>query len=154
MNIKNLRISEFKLSSLEELKILFVDVFSSSPWFDQWDDEEQLDKYLNELIGNSNSLSLVFIDNNDKIIGASLGYVFSWWQGSEYFIKEFFISNDIQGSGAGSLFLEHIEEYLVNKNIKGLWLLTESDFPAYDFYKKNKFKAHKNTVLLSKSLEG
>lgn len=133
----------------DETKALFLDVFSNEPWFDKWD-EGQLACYIGELTDNSNSLSLVLYDENGKIVGGSLGYVFSWWEGREYFIKEFFISRDKQNQGIGSIFLEEIYKYLKVEGIKAITLATEKNFPAYSFYEKNGFKELKDNVMLVK----
>ncbi len=47
-----MKTSILKLSEYEEMKELFLDVFSNEPWFDKWEDEKQVDLYLKELIDN------------------------------------------------------------------------------------------------------
>lgn len=147
MKTTNLKSEHFK-----EMKGLFSDVFSSSPWFDKWDDEYQLDLYLKDLTDNSNSLSLLLFDDEDNIIGGSLGYVFNWWQGKEYFIKEFFISREKQNQGIGQLFLTQINDILADQNIKHITLATEKTVPAYHFYQKNGFSEMTDSVFLVKKV--
>jgi len=107
-----MKVDVLDIKDFNEVKQLFFDVFSNAPWYDKWETDEQLSLYLHDLIDNKNSLSLVLKDKNNIITGASLGYVFNWWQGRGYFIKEFFISREMQNQGIGSLFLNHINEYL------------------------------------------
>lgn len=140
-----------KISEYEEMKTLFLDVFSNEPWFDKWEDEN-VDLYLKDLTDNNNSLSLVFYDNNEKLVGGSLGYVFNWWEGREYFIKEFFISREKQNQGIGSVFLTQISEILKAKEIKHIWLATERTVPAYHFYHKNGFSELKESAFLMKKI--
>jgi aminoglycoside 6'-N-acetyltransferase I len=145
-----MRADILKVEDYKEMKKLFLDVFSNDPWFDKWEDEQQLDLYLNDLTDNKNSLSLAFYDENVKLIGGSLGYVFNWWEGREYFIKEYFISREKQNQGWGSIFLTQISEFLSCKDIKHIWLATEKTLPAYNFYNKNGFSELKNSAFLMK----
>ncbi len=75
-----MKLKELKKKDYSEMKGIFLDVFSHKPWFDKWEDEKQLEKYLHELTDNNNSLSLVLLNEQNKIVGVSLGYTFSWWQ--------------------------------------------------------------------------
>lgn len=137
----------------QELKALFLDVFSASPWFDEWVDEQQLDLYLKDLTGNHNSLSLGLFDENNKLVGGSLGYTFNWWQGKEYFIKEFFVSNDFQNKGVGTQFLKEINSLLKDQGISHLTLMTDKDVPAYHFYQKNGFTEQKESGFFAKKID-
>lgn len=135
-----------------ELKELFLDVFSGDPWFDKWDDDRKLDLYLKDLTDNSNSLSLVLIDDEGQLIGGALGYVFNWWEGREYFIKEFFISRKHQNQGIGSLFLDQMNDTLNEQRIRHITLATEKTFPAYYFYQKNGFYELSDSVFMAKKV--
>ncbi|WP_102027823.1 GNAT family N-acetyltransferase [Salirhabdus sp. Marseille-P4669] len=144
-----MKVEILKNSEYEEMKELFLDVFSNEPWFDKWNND-QLDHYMKDLTENNNSLSLALYDEKDELIGCSLGYIFNWWEGREYFIKEFFISRKRQSKGAGSTFLTLIEEVLKAKDVKHITLATEKDVPAYPFYQKNGFSVMHNSVSLVK----
>lgn len=146
-----MRIRKLQSDDINELKVLFLSVFSSEPWFDNWKDN-QLDLYIQDLTANSNSLSLVLIDENAELIGGALGYVFNWWEGREYYIKEFFISRDHQSKGVGSLFLDQIDAFLKEQDIKHVTLNTEKTFPAYYFYKKNGFTELSDSVFMAKKV--
>ncbi len=39
------------------IKELFVSVFTAEPWNDDWSNENQLDLYIHDLIGQNNSLT-------------------------------------------------------------------------------------------------
>lgn len=54
--------------------------------------------------------------------------------------------------GIGGKFISAIEEYLKKHDMKAIFLLTENDVPAYDFYKNHGFKELKNTVAFVKWL--
>jgi len=131
----------------EEMKKLFLDVFSNEPWFDKWE-RNQLDLYMKDLTENTNSLSFAIFDENEELIGCSLGYIFNWWQGREYFIKEFFISRKNQSQGAGSTFLTLMKEKLRDEGVQHITLATEKTVPAYHFYQKNGFTVLEDSAFL------
>jgi aminoglycoside 6'-N-acetyltransferase I len=146
-----MKVSILKTSDYEEMKMLFLDVFSNEPWFDKWN-QEQLDLYMKDLTENHNSLSLALFDVKEKLIGCSLGYIFNWWEGREYFIKEFFISREIQSQGAGSTFLTLLNDRLRVENVQHITLATEKNVPAYHFYQKNGFSVLENSAFLVKKV--
>lgn len=145
-------IEVLSIKNIEEVKDLFLSVFSKPPWNDQWDTEKQLPMYLEDVMDNKNSLSLGYF-HEGRLIGISLGYVFHWWQGTDYFIKEFCIDTNLQGAGHGKAFIAEIESYLKSKDIKAMYLTTERLTPAYFFYQKNDFGELKDSVFFAKSLE-
>lgn len=136
----------------EKLTALFLDVFAAAPWFDEWSSEEQLASYLKDLTDNSNSLSLGLFDEKGNLIGGSLGYTFNWWQGKEYYIKEFFISRDYQNKGMGSTFLEKMAQLLKEREIVHITLMTDKDVSAYPFYKKNGFTEQTGSAFFFKKI--
>jgi aminoglycoside 6'-N-acetyltransferase I len=135
----------------EDMKKLFLDVFSNDPWFDKWN-SNQLDLYMKDLTENNNSLSLALFDEKEELIGCSLGYIFNWWEGREYFIKEFFISRKKQSQGAGSTFLTLIQDRLRVEGVQHITLATEKDVPAYHFYQKNGFSVLEKSAFLVKKV--
>ena len=51
---------EFKrigMKEIEAIKELFVSVVTIDPWNDDWSNQEQLNWYLSDLVGQSNSLT-------------------------------------------------------------------------------------------------
>lgn len=87
------------------------------------------------------------------MIGISLGYIFHWWEGDEYYIKEFCIRRDSQKMGYGSIFLQELGEFLLTRKIRAIGLTTERNVPAYAFYKKNGFIELDKTVFLARILD-
>lgn len=132
----------------EEMKQLFVAVFSAEPWNDKWADDAQVDKYLKDLTDYGNTLSFVLVDESDTVIGGALGYVTNWWEGREYYIKEFFIKDSEQEKGLGTLFLNTMSDHLKHSDIKYVTLMTDYSVPAFSFYKKNGFKESTETAFM------
>lgn len=135
---------------LEEIKTFFVEVFSKEPWKDDWSDESQLHEYIKELICQSHSMTFGLFED-EEMVGLSMGYFFHWYSGTEYYIKEICIKENEQGRGLGTQFLELIEKELVEKGIHQIFLLTDRNVPACQFYKKNGFSECQDTVAFAKS---
>lgn len=134
-----MEIRKLESNHMDEIKTLFKNVFMNEPWNDDWSNEEQLNNYMLDLIGNRNSLSIGIYDK-EELVGVSLGSIMHWCTGTEYYIYEFFITRDRQGKGVGTKFINDIIEYVKQKDVNHIFLQTERDLPAYTFYKKAGFK--------------
>ena len=144
-------IKRLSIEDKEIIKEVFVGVFTKEPWYDDWSDEEQLDMYINDLVGQGYSLTYGLYDD-DELIGLSLGYIKHWYSGTEYIINELCVKTDRQGAGAGTFFIHAIEDAIKELGLKQIFLLTESNVPAYDFYKKNGFVQSEYNVAFSKQV--
>ncbi|TQQ85146.1 GNAT family N-acetyltransferase [Peptacetobacter hominis] len=145
---------EFKVeplnsSMIEECANLFRDVFSKEPWNDIYDSDDLVDNYIQNFINMDSFLGFAAI-YKDRIIAVSLGMKKPWINGIEYYIDQFYVSNDFQNMGIGSRFLDNINVFLQNMNINGILLNTEESFHSYDFYIKNGFKKADGLVVMYK----
>lgn len=139
------------LNEKSQIKKLFKDVFTNEPWNDDWSDEEQLNMYMNDLIGQSYSLTYGLYDSGE-LIGLSMGYIKHWFRGTEYYIDELCIRTDRQGEGIGTFFMNEIEKAIGSIGIKKIFLQTDTFAPAYEFYKKRGFIEEKGHVSFSKEI--
>ncbi len=128
---------------------LFTDVFTNEPWNDDWSDREQLDAYIRDLTGQSYSLTLGYFDG-EVLTALAMGYIKHWYSGTEYIINELCVDRQRQGQGIGSSFLKAIEEYLSENGISQIFLLTDRNVPAYQFYLKNGFQEQAGNVAFAK----
>lgn len=133
-----LSIKELSVSSIEEIKTLFAEIFTNEPWNDDWSDENQLHNYILDLTGNCNSLAIGLFED-EEFIGMALGSIKHWYTGTEYYIDEFCIKSQKQGKGIGTKFLAMVEKFVEEKGISHIFLQTERTVPAFEFYKKNGF---------------
>ena len=90
------------MNEVEIVKELFISVFTIEPWNDDWSNQEQLDLYLSDLIGQSNSLTYGLFEN-EKMIAEYNGQVYV----EEY--EEGIVEKD------GELYQE------VEETVDGLW---------------------------------
>lgn len=51
-----MELKELYFSDMEMVKELFLSVFSQEPWNDEWSDEEQLDRYIGDLLARPRAL--------------------------------------------------------------------------------------------------
>lgn len=134
----NVELRELNIKDIDMIKNFFRAVFTQEPWNDDWSDEEQLHAYIMDLAGNRNSLTLGLFEN-DNMVGLSMGHVRHWYKGTEYYIDELCIKREEQGKGFGTEFLKQIESHIRKKKMKNIFLQTEKDVSAYQFYIKNDF---------------
>ena len=137
-------------SSFEDIKTLFRSVFTQPPWNDDWSDEGQLDQYLMDLMGARMPLVLGLVEDGE-LIGISLGSIRHWYEGTEYLIDELCIKTEMQGRGYGSLFLSLIEEHLRKRDLHTIYLTTDRDVPAYEFYRSHGFRELPDDVAFFKT---
>ena len=139
------------IDNKEEIKELFAGVFTQEPWNDDWSDQRQLDLYITDIIGQSNSLTYGLYDGCE-LIGVSMGYIKHWFTGTEYIIGELCIKTERQGAGAGTFFISEIERAVKQIGLVHIFLQTDKDAPAYSFYKKNGFVELNGHVSFAKKL--
>jgi aminoglycoside 6'-N-acetyltransferase I len=145
------RVIEFTENMIDECTDLFLKVFTQEPWNDQWESRQDAKKYLEAYVAFNSFLGYVAVLNN-RIVGISFGSIKPWHHGSEYFIHEFCVDNEIQRKGIGTLFINQIMENVKAKGMKAVILVTNRTFPAYGFYVKNGFKEMEGSAFLGLSL--
>ena len=148
-----MELKKLSINDKEAIKELFTGVFTGEPWNDDWSDSKQLDCYIDDLCGQSYSLTFGLYDGGE-LIGISMGDIKHWFRGTEYLINELCIKTDRQGTGAGTFFLTEIEKAIKEMGLKQIFLLTDRDMPAYNFYKKNGYVEVSNLVPFSKNIGG
>ncbi len=135
----------------EEIKVFFRDVFTNEPWNDDWSDDAQLSMYITELICSGNSLTYAMFDG-EEMIALSMGHIKHWYSGTEYYIEELCVRTDLQGKGIGTAFVEHIENALREMGLNHIFLQTDKDMPAYEFYLRRGFKELAGHVSFTKNV--
>ncbi len=151
MNTTNYEFKQLDGTSSGSIKELFVSVFSAEPWNDDWSDKTQLHAYIQDLTGQSNSLTFGLYEGT-RLIGVSMGHIRHWYSGTEYYIDELCIRTETQGKGAGTLFIREIEKTCKEMGLKHIFLLTENNVPAFAFYKKRGYSELKTNAAFAKKL--
>ncbi|HEM5123328.1 TPA: GNAT family N-acetyltransferase [Streptococcus suis] len=146
-----MELKELTVADMEMVKELFLSVFSQEPWNDDWSDEEQLDRYIGDLLEHPRALCFGLVEQ-DSLIAISLGHIRFWYEGTEYRIEELCIARNYQGRGIGQDFLKRIEEQLIERKIVHILLQTERNLPAFSFYEKCGFRALEEDVTMVKKV--
>lgn len=123
---------------LPQMAELYRSAFRGEPWNDDWSDDAQLTEYMKEISHSYNSLNFGLIANG-RLIALSVGMVRHWWEGTNYNIEELCVAPDMQHQGVGGRFIGMIEAEVKKRGLAGIFLQTDSDKPAYRFYRKNGF---------------
>lgn len=146
-----MEIRELDTRHAETIKSIIRETFSRPPWNDDWQDEQQLHRYILDLIDNKNSWSLGLYEDG-QLIGVSLGRRKHWYTGTEYWIDDLAVLPQAQGQGRGARFMELIEAFAKEAGIAGIVLFTERGIPAYGLYVKRGFEERPERVFFEKRL--
>ena len=90
------------------------------------------------------------IDNEIK--GAIFCHEKIWWNNSEVFVDEMFISPNLQRKGYGTEMINAVEMYIKDHNLAGFTLCTSRNTSAPNFYKKNGFLDAEHVLFMYKEI--
>lgn len=148
--IRKLKIKKIVVKDLRPVSILFVDVFSNSPWDEYWELDWAYER-LSWIYQSSGFAGYVAIDNK-QVCGAIMGH-FVPFQGKKGFqVIEFLVASDRQNQGIGTKLLNQLESNLKQNNYNFVFLLTAKESSAESFYTKRSYQRDSKIVLLNKEL--
>ncbi len=139
-------------SYLPQMAALYQAAFSGAPWHDDWSDETQLLEYVREISGSYHALNYGLLLDG-KLAALSIGMIRHWWEGTNYNIEEFCVAPDLQGQQLGTRFMQMIAEDVKQRGLRGIFLQTDRDKPAFRFYRKNGFEVLEAHMSLYRRLE-
>jgi GNAT superfamily N-acetyltransferase len=143
-------ILSIKKEHLLECSKLYVKVFNSEPWNDQWTLESAYKRLYDFYI--SANFTGYFYYENDNILGVILGNCEQFYDGIYYEIKELFVDNEQQGKKIGSILLEEAERRLKEINVTSIFLLTSRGNKTNEFYRKNHYLENDSMVVMGKKI--
>lgn len=153
MKKKEIYFREMTTNDLKEVVNSYIQVFSAEPWNDQLT-QEQIIEYVNRMMRlNTFKGYIVRETGTTKLLGAALGFVRPWYKGEEYHLDTFYISNDYQSKGIGTLFLAFIKEQLKTLTVSTILLDTDRGYPAESFYLANGFSSLDSSITLFSSTD-
>lgn len=136
-----------KINDINKCTKLFRKVFEAEPWHDDWKTDDKAKRYLKDIFKTPGYRGYK-IEQDGQMIGAVLGQIIKWWQGDEFYIREFFIDQNFQQQGLGKRLYKYMKEQLDNEAVEFIILLTDHDKPAYEFYKKLGLKINDKSVFM------
>ncbi len=135
-------------SDLTACAEIMMKVYNNEMWQCRWS-PETAKNYLQDYAGCSK-----FVGYTLLIDGAVKGAVFChekvWWNNSEIFIDEMFVSPEFQRQGYGTELLNAVEQYISEHKLAGFTLSTNRYSPAPDFYRKNGFSDAEHILFMYK----
>ena len=141
-----------KDKDLIECAKLYVEVFNAEPWNDNWTKETAF-KRLNDIFISANFEGIVYIEDGE-IKGAIFGNHEQYFDGMHYYLKEMFVSNELQGKGIGSKMLKIFEERLLESGVSTIVLFTSKGNKTSKFYLKNGFDEWTSMAMMGKEMRG
>ena len=128
---------------------LFSRTFTKEPWNENWSTDSAY-KRLEHFYDSKGFCGV--LAKEDSVSGLVLGNIEPYFFGPIFYLREMCIDVNCQNNGIGTQLLLYIEGALRLKGVHNIYLLTEHNFPAAQFYQKRGYEADQNTGLYLKKL--
>ncbi|WMJ80951.1 GNAT family N-acetyltransferase [Clostridium sp. MB40-C1] len=145
------KIKLFKEEYLEKSAKLLILTFNREPWNENWTFETAF-KRLEETYKTPNFKGWVY-EKDNKIVGVIMGNCEQWYEGTQYYIKDFFVDANIQKQGIGSKMLKHLERELKDLDVNFIHFWTLKGEKTEKFYKNNGYELPNTLTLMTKDLD-
>lgn len=127
---------------------MFIEVFNKEPWNDNWT-TETASKRLNQFI-NVETFDGLSLWNDGNLVGVIMGRSEQYYDGVYFQIQEFYVDNNVQGKGYGTLLLNEFEDRLKKKGVVNINLITIRNIKTEGYYVKKGYKVDNNMCLMDK----
>ena len=144
-----MELREIIKKDLKKCAEVFSRAFSNTPWNESWNTESALERISH--FYDSKGFCGVLAEEGEAL-GFVLGNIEPYFSGPIFYLREMCVDPELQNSGIGKKMLTRIEKILELKGVKVIYLITERDIPAAQFYIKRGYKVDKNSDSLSKSI--
>jgi len=136
------------MTDIHELAAIWVNVFNSPPWNDNWDIESSTER-LNIQISNPYFIGFK-IKENGITAGFIIARIIGLPNGKGIFIDDLCVSIESQKKGYGRALINEIENIAKEMNIKMIIATTAKQMPSYLFYQNIGFIDNQSTIGLYK----
>ncbi len=145
-----MKLKKSELRDLTACAEIMMSVYNNELWQCRWSLDTAKD-YLMDYVECKKFIGYtLWLD--DEIKGAIFCHEKIWWNNSEIFIDEMFISTELQRQGYGTELLSVIENYIKEHNLAGFTLTTNRFAPAPKFYRKNGFSDAEHVLFMFKEV--
>ena len=128
---------------------LFVRVFRSPPYAEQWE-FSIAHRYLGDLIAGSAGIAFT-VPGPD---GTSAGFILGACHGVvRAMVYEIAVDDRFRQRGIGSALLDRFIEEARSRGAREIELLARRDLPAYRFYRRRGFRSTRRMILMIRTLE-
>lgn len=141
----NYKVRKLEKEDLEILSILMQESFINKPWNENWKKEVCFKRL--ELFNNIPfAYNLVLIDDENKICGASIGYIVPFLDDNEYDLQEFFIDTKRMNQHLGTILMNKLIEKLKENKVTKIKFYTY--FDLCKFYSRFGYEKSNNEYLM------
>ena len=142
-----MNIREITKSDLEACSTIFSRVFSSPPWSESWTVSNALQR-LSHFYNSEGFIGL--LAEEVDVLGFVIGNSEPYQNDSIFYLREMCTDIDHQTHGIGSELIVSLDEKLKSLTIQNIYLATDMNIPAVDFYTKNGFSCEAKMAFYSK----
>ena len=124
--------------------------YAEAPYFETWAPEESLRR----VVRIANERELCFVAScSGAIVGFICCKTFPWHDGDRMYVADLVVRKDFQGKGIGSQLEAHAEGAARRQGIKFMYLHSEENSPAHQFYLTRRGYRPVPYVVLEKRLD-
>ena len=135
---------------LDECARLFVEVFNSEPWNDNWT-FETAKLLLLQILNTPGCLGLI-LQQESIIVGFVIGCCEQRDKGERFYLKEICVRSHQQRQGIGTKLIQHLIYKLNEVGIHLIYLLTLKNEYTETFYFKNGFQSSPRMIMMTKQI--
>ena len=145
-----MKITKLNETHLRRCSLIYIETFNAEPWNDKWDEISSYNR-LYEIYRTPGFVGLVALED-DKVLGAVLGSLETWFEGYMYNLKEMFVDKNLKGNGIGSILFSHLENELKNKDVTSINLFTSKGDLTERFYLNNGCETEEEMIMMCKNI--
>ncbi|MDZ8077669.1 MAG: GNAT family N-acetyltransferase [Nostoc sp. DedQUE01] len=140
-------IQTFSTEYLDRCAYLYVEVFNSEPWNEEWSFNTARTRLL-EIINTPGFVGFVF--KQDELLGFLAGYCKQVQKGKSFYLEEICVRPDNQRQGIGTKLLNQLMDTLTSIEVSRVYLLTNKNGQAEAFYTKHGYQRNQQMILMTK----
>jgi aminoglycoside 6'-N-acetyltransferase I len=140
-------IRKLEKEDLDSLAELFVSVFNSEPWNENWSKEWAYERL--HIISESYRFFGYIAEKESVPVGAIFSRIGSYMGELELEIVENFVSGNEQRKGVGAALMSELKLHAKKAGIACFVLQTDKTTFAKNFYLKHGFQGHEENLLMS-----
>lgn len=129
---------------------LYVRVFNSEPWNDQWT-VESAHKRLRDIYLSPGFTGVLFLKDG-RVKAAIMVNCEEWFEGRHFNLREMFVETELQGKTIGSELLTELETRLKELGVRTVILFTSKGNRTNSFYRKIGFYELDSMVMMAKDI--
>jgi aminoglycoside 6'-N-acetyltransferase I len=125
------------ISELDACATVLVAAYNGEPWNDAWTHHKALEKL--ECFYHSPKFYGWKAELEGEVVGCCVGNIEPYFTGDYFYLKEMFVSPQVQHAGIGSQLLATLQAKLTELDIQTIILFTSHEGFPWQFYIKHGF---------------